>query len=432
MKYEPPYGSPGSNDPYINGNPSTGTMGSIPPAASIENPQREIVNYINDSGLTASDADLHQLSKSVQSGKVNYAIDAGAANFIAITPTPAVVTYALGQRFNIKVLNSNTGPTQLNVSNVGWTPIVHSDLTALGGGEILAGQMIDVAWDGSHWQLLTGGRGGLIFLTAPRTLYVDAALGSDTLYDGTQATVDAANGHGPFQTLPKALSVMTTYNLSGFLFTIQMAGGVYNHPSVITLPLPNGSGTVIIRGNPANPAAVQIINNGTGTTLVCNAGSYYLDGVILAATAATGPGDAGNCLWLTGPATIWLAAVSFGPCPGSHMLAAPGGWFSIAGPITITGGANAHITASANGSVQCYPNPFPNLTFSAAVTFAQFALATTGSQLGLAYTTINNAGSCSGQKYVATGNGVINTQGRGASYLPGTVAGATASGGQYL
>ena len=46
------------NAPYINGNPTTGTMGSIPPAASIENPQREIVNFITDSGLTPTDADL--------------------------------------------------------------------------------------------------------------------------------------------------------------------------------------------------------------------------------------------------------------------------------------------------------------------------------------------------------------------------------------
>ena len=48
MQYNPPYGVSDPNAPYINGNPSTGTMGSIPPAASIEYPQREIVNFISD------------------------------------------------------------------------------------------------------------------------------------------------------------------------------------------------------------------------------------------------------------------------------------------------------------------------------------------------------------------------------------------------
>ena len=173
MKYEQPYGVSDPNAAYINGNPSTGTMGSIPPAASIENPQREIVNFINDSGLTATDADLHQLSKSVQGGVVNYCDDQGAPNFIAITPVPAVAAYTPGQHFRIKAANANTGPTQLNVSNVAWVGIVHGDKNPIGAGEILAGQVFEVAWDGTAWQMLTGGSasGGLIQMTAPRSLY---------------------------------------------------------------------------------------------------------------------------------------------------------------------------------------------------------------------------------------------------------------------
>jgi hypothetical protein len=46
VKYNQPYGITDPDAPYINGNPSTGTMGSIPPAPSIEHPQREIVNVI--------------------------------------------------------------------------------------------------------------------------------------------------------------------------------------------------------------------------------------------------------------------------------------------------------------------------------------------------------------------------------------------------
>jgi hypothetical protein len=46
MQYNQPYGISDTNASYINGNPSTGTMGSIPPAFSIEHPQREIVTVI--------------------------------------------------------------------------------------------------------------------------------------------------------------------------------------------------------------------------------------------------------------------------------------------------------------------------------------------------------------------------------------------------
>ena len=45
MLYNQPYGKPPEvtwgDTPYINGNPSTGTPGSIPPAASIEYPHNE-------------------------------------------------------------------------------------------------------------------------------------------------------------------------------------------------------------------------------------------------------------------------------------------------------------------------------------------------------------------------------------------------------
>ena len=77
MKYNQPYGISDPNAPYLNGNPSTGQMGSIPPAWSIEHDQREIVaviQYAADNGLldynsevchNPSEADLTQLLKAI-------------------------------------------------------------------------------------------------------------------------------------------------------------------------------------------------------------------------------------------------------------------------------------------------------------------------------------------------------------------------------
>jgi len=65
MDYNPPVGgSPG--DPYINGNPTTGTEGSIPPAAAVEFPQREIVAAIVAAGLTPDNGDLTQLAAAIK------------------------------------------------------------------------------------------------------------------------------------------------------------------------------------------------------------------------------------------------------------------------------------------------------------------------------------------------------------------------------
>jgi hypothetical protein len=77
VKYMQPFGISDPNAPYINGNPATGEMGSIPPAASIEHDMREIVEVINyayehkyrDSEGTLcqapSEFDLQQLRKAI-------------------------------------------------------------------------------------------------------------------------------------------------------------------------------------------------------------------------------------------------------------------------------------------------------------------------------------------------------------------------------
>lgn len=65
MKYTPPIGAPGPNDPYVDGNPLTGTEASTVPAASIEAPQREIENAIIAAGLTPNAADMTQLTLAI-------------------------------------------------------------------------------------------------------------------------------------------------------------------------------------------------------------------------------------------------------------------------------------------------------------------------------------------------------------------------------
>ena len=78
MKYQQPYGVSDPNASYLNGNPSTGTMGSIPPAASIEYDMREIIevisransrSYVDFTGApcaAAADTDLQQLRKAIE------------------------------------------------------------------------------------------------------------------------------------------------------------------------------------------------------------------------------------------------------------------------------------------------------------------------------------------------------------------------------
>ena len=433
MKYNAPYGNSNNDAPYVNGNPSTGTMGSIPPAESIEHPQREIVNFITDSAVTPSGTDLRQMSKAIQSGKVNYCVDAGSPNFLAITPVPALTAYTAGQQFRISVAHGNTGPMQLNVSGLGWKTVIHGDQTAMVGGEVYTGQIIEVSYNGTNWQMTTGGvSGSLVMMTTPRDFYCNSITGDDSLYDGTQATVDAPNAHGPFKTLRRALTQMSKFNLSGFPFTIHLADGTYSETTVINAPVPNGSGDVIITGNTATPNLVKLFNSGNGSCITIKSGSYIFDGVCFQATQST-PSDVGVGLNVVGAGLAWLKAVGFYACPNFHMVAASGGSISVFGPIGIYGGAAvAHVAASGNGSIAFWNAPLPTLTIYNPVTFSAFANAANGGQMAQVYAGIVNPANVTGNKYLVVANGVIDTHGAGVNYLPGTVAGFASTGGQYV
>jgi hypothetical protein len=436
MLYNQPYGVTDPDAPYINGNPATGTMGSIPPAAAIEHPQREIVNFLNDSAFTPDANDLRQLSKSVQGGVVNYCDDQGTPNFLAITPTPPLAGYVLGQHFRIKVANANTQAVQISVSGLGWLPVVHADGTPMGGGELYANQIIEVAYNGANaWQMLTGGlSGSLIMMTNPRSLYCDNVQGDDSLYDGTSATIDAAHGHGPYKSLRRALLQTAKYNLSGFTFHIYLADGTYPETSLLDAPTPNGSGTVFIHGNHANPNLVKLINSGTGSCFRVFGGSYTVDGVSFQATQASAS-DQAIGLWVANSGNVWCDAVAFYNAPGGHVFAGPGGGhIAMQGPDFIYGGSanGAHLGASQNGVISFWSNPYPTLNVMNAVSLYAFASAGGGGQINPVYTVQNLNGAVTGYRYVASGNGVIDVGGRAVGYLPGSVAGVLATGGQYV
>lgn len=64
MQYQPPVGA-GDNEPYVTGNESTGTDGSIPSGSAIEHPQRELISIIEAGGLDPSESDLGQAQQSI-------------------------------------------------------------------------------------------------------------------------------------------------------------------------------------------------------------------------------------------------------------------------------------------------------------------------------------------------------------------------------
>ena len=231
MKYNQPYGVSDPNAPYINGDPTTGTMGSIPPAASIEFPQREIANLISAAGLTPDNADLNQVARAIQAGKIIYGVDTGAANVYSVALSPPLLAYYDGLAIWVLPANSNSGPSTVNVNGLGAKNIVRRGGGALQAGDMPAQYKSLLTYNALHANFELYGTGFTIggfmpILIANTTLYVDGTIGSDTLYDGTTATVSAP--HGPFKTITRAINETFKYGPSVYTMTINVAAGTYN------------------------------------------------------------------------------------------------------------------------------------------------------------------------------------------------------------
>ncbi len=155
MKYTAPYGSSDPNAPYVNGNPSTGTAGSIPPAAAFEQPQRELVALITAAGFTPADAALTQVALAVQKG-LNYAAATGGANAWAITLPLAPLAYAAGLRVIVIAPGTNTSSSvTANINSLGTKPVKKRDGTDPAVGDIVGGVAYPTIYDGTNIRILT-------------------------------------------------------------------------------------------------------------------------------------------------------------------------------------------------------------------------------------------------------------------------------------
>lgn len=79
---------------------------------------------------------------------------ASGTNTYAATIAPAITAYAATQRFFIRFTNANTAAATLNLNGLGAKAITKNGTTALQAGDIKAGQIFLLAYDGTQFQIL--------------------------------------------------------------------------------------------------------------------------------------------------------------------------------------------------------------------------------------------------------------------------------------
>jgi hypothetical protein len=85
-----------------------------------------------------------------------YGASATGTDSYAITPTPAITAYAAGMRFRFKTDVANTGAATLAVSGLSAITIKKLHDQDLATGDIEAGQIVDVVYDGTNFQMQSG------------------------------------------------------------------------------------------------------------------------------------------------------------------------------------------------------------------------------------------------------------------------------------
>lgn len=93
--------------------------------------------------------------QAIQEGTSIYAADAEASDTYVITLTPAPTALTTGMQIKFKANTINTGAATLNVNALGAVAITKNGTTALEDGDIAAGQVVTVVYDGTQFQLQT-------------------------------------------------------------------------------------------------------------------------------------------------------------------------------------------------------------------------------------------------------------------------------------
>ena len=250
-------------------------------------------------------------------------------------------------------------------------------------------------------------------LRANRTYYVRT--------DGSDSNTGLANtSGGAFLTIQKAIDAVSSLYIGIFDVTIQVADGTYNQQ--LTLKPIVGAGTIYITGNISTPANATITSPAFPTIASYTQSLYDIKGFTITCTDAVykicissenGSIKFGNIIFP-------LLSV------GGYHLSANGASAKIeaSANYTISGGADIHVIASSGAFVTARGR---TITLSGSPNFAaSFVYATVTGMIDFVSNTYS--GSATGKRYDARLNGVIFTNG---ATLSGSIAGTTATGGQY-
>lgn len=238
------------------------------------------------STTTPTNTNKYITQSDFQKGAEVYAADSVGTDSYAITLSPAISAYSAGMIFTLKLGAANTGAATLNVNGVGAKTIKKNYNSDLATGDLLASQIIEVAYDAANdcWQLLSP------VATAGLTL---AKIG-ETSHD-VSSTTSTVIAHGLGKT-PKLVRInMLTDSTFGSGLEISSVGS-YDGTTQACLYLGSDGGGNTYRGYYVNGAIIYYTPQAGGTS---NSGAASIDAtnITIAWTKLGSPSGTIRLLW---------------------------------------------------------------------------------------------------------------------------------------
>ena len=157
--------------------------------------------------------------------------DTGSPNAYILTYNAPYTSYTQGNPVIYFVAsNSNTGPSTVNVNNLGIVPIVNPNGTPLTAGQIVNNQMTQIVWQGGQFILTSiGATAGLNIGTFGAEVSTASASTTDLGFTGTH-TINVTGSSN-------INSLGTSASINAPIFSVRFSGTptiVYNATSLIT------------------------------------------------------------------------------------------------------------------------------------------------------------------------------------------------------
>jgi len=421
---------------FTNADPTNGVAGSIVNGQVFNQLQHEAENLMLLAGVTPDGSNLFQWTQAVSRGGI-WVDELTGTGDLAVATLDAVLPALLrGMRIGAVATATNTVTNpKLRVMNLGSTgayvdyPILKDDGSVPPVGFIKAGRRYRYEADGAGGVTLLS---GLTLSDVATSGQFPVILQSPTLYvrtDGNDANDGSANTSAKaFATIGAAAAYgKARYYLAGVALTIRLGiAGTYAFPGNVDC----GGGSINIIGDVTSQGSYIVQGSGPSggaSALIASVnGSLNISGLTI-----TNTGTINSCVAAAGAGSLSIANVTLGTTVnGSPSLVAAyaGGNVTIGGGCVFAGSAGAAMFASSAyitmaGNIGLANNP--NYTTG-------FCVATGGGVWSLSGSFGFTSATATGPRYFVTTNGIINTNGSGAGFFPGSAAGSTATGGQYV